>query len=330
MATIFFLRIMPFILIVLRWALLLLTVLFLLAFLAQWNPDVRRTTPFNRILSVEEQISKPIDTYVRLWVPHTNKVDLTNLIKIILCIALLLYINYLHKRSILYIRYKIQKEKLKRWRAEIHVPKNNSLYIELEQKMDQFSRASNKQQSQRLYQEIADLKKRLERRSRFLAFLSMDIVDSTGMKHMEDKSLIQIDFLRFKRMVQTIFEKQNCVKSTWTPDGVMACFHSVDSAVMAAQDSLKQLKYFNEEVKQISRDFIVRCGIHAGLIYYDDKLPLEELSDQVIDIAGHMQKHAEPGTIAISKLAIKPINNAAGFVCNGKVVDDQEVYQWSI
>lgn len=177
--------------------------------------------------------------------------------------------------------------------------------------------------------DFVSLKKKMESLSRYLSFLSIDIVDSTGIKAAEDKLKVQYTFLQYKKMVQSIFEQHSVVNSAWTPDGVMACFNSVDDSVCAAQQVLEELVHFNKEVKKIKRDFIVRCGINAGVVYYDEDLPLEEMTDKVIDVAGHMQKYANPGSIAISKPSIKPLDRKSGFLSTTKTVDGYKVYEFA-
>ena len=56
----------------------------------------------------------------------------------------------------------------------------------------------------------------------------------------------------------------------------------------------------NRTVKSMRRDFVVRCGVNSGFVYFDESMPLEEVSDRVIDIAGHMQKHAKPNTVCVA------------------------------
>ena len=73
---------------------------------------------------------------------------------------------------------------------------------------------------------------------------------------------------------------------------------------------------------------MVRCGINQGYVYFDEAIPLEEISDRVIDIAGHMQKNAPPNKICIAKPAIEPLQERNGFVPAGRVVDGYEVYMW--
>ena len=59
-----------------------------------------------------------------------------------------------------------------------------------------------------------------------------------------------------------------------------------------------------------------------------ESTPLEQVSDRVIDIAGHMQKYAEPNAVAIPKSAIKPLAEPDGFSPTDKVIDGLEVYTW--
>ena len=48
------------------------------------------------------------------------------------------------------------------------------------------------------------------------------------------------------------------------------------------------------------RAFRVRCEINAGRVQYDATMRMEEMSDNVIDVAGHMQKYAGPDTIFVA------------------------------
>jgi len=175
---------------------------------------------------------------------------------------------------------------------------------------------------------MAEAKKKLDTLGRDLAFLSIDVVGSTEMKVNEDKSLVEYDFREFKKFVESKMIAQGALKSAWTPDGVMICFPSIDAAVRTAQEVINGLDAFNKNVKTIRKNFQVRCGINAGHVYFDEATPMEEMSDRVIDVAGHMQKHALPGTIAIAKPAIEPMQERDGFKPTGKVIDGYDVYHW--
>lgn len=180
-----------------------------------------------------------------------------------------------------------------------------------------------------LLQVMAEAKRKLESMSRDLAFLSIDVADSTKMKVGEEKTDIEHDFREYKNLVDSKLRSNGSLKAAWTPDGVMACFPTIDAAVKAAQEVISGLDAFNANVKLVRSNFTVRCGINAGRVYYDEQTPMEEMSDRVIDIAGHMQKYAQPGTIACPKQLIKPVQQREGFRDAGRVVDGYETYQWT-
>jgi class 3 adenylate cyclase len=188
--------------------------------------------------------------------------------------------------------------------------------------------ARNAKSRAELLKVMAEAKRQLESMGRDLAFLSIDVVDSTKMKLGEDKTFIEHDFHEYKNLVDGKLRSNGSLKAAWTPDGVMACFPTIDAALKAAKDVIGSLDAFNAHVKMIKSNFVVRCGVNAGHVYYDEQTPMEEMSDRVIDIAGHMQKYALPGTIACAKQIIEPVQQRGGFSDAGKVVDGYEVYQW--
>ena len=179
-----------------------------------------------------------------------------------------------------------------------------------------------------LLEVLSETKKKLESMGRDLAFLSIDVVGSTQMKVGENKTDVEYDFHEYRKLVESKMQSNGALKAAWTPDGVMICFPTVDAAVRTAQELIQGLVAFNKNVKTMKVDFQVRCGINAGRVYYDEKTPMETMSDHVIDVAGHMQKHALPGTIAIAKPSIEPVRQREGFEPSGKVVDGYDVYHW--
>lgn len=205
---------------------------------------------------------------------------------------------------------------------------DNSKVLEPVKRQIENYQMSKKKDREELLRLFADAKKKIESMGRTLAFLSIDVVGSTAMKNGEDKVSIELDFGEYKRFVNAKIQAHDVMKSTWTPDGVMCCFPTVDSAVRAARDIISELEYFNKNVKTLKQDFSVRCGINSGRVYYDESVPMEEMSDHVIDVAGHMQKYASPNTICIAKPSIEPLEDRDGFSSASKVVDGYEVYEW--
>ncbi|MGE5615954.1 MAG: hypothetical protein ACM3X5_03485, partial [Bacillota bacterium] len=179
-----------------------------------------------------------------------------------------------------------------------------------------------------LVQLMIETKKKLDAMARHVAFLAMDVVGSTDMKLGEDKAFIEHDFREYKKMVEESMETRGALKAAWTPDGVMICFPTVDAAIGCAQDVLKGLEHFNTHVKNIKTQFRVRCGINAGKVTYDKATPMEEMSDRVIDVAGHMQKYAGSDTVFIAREVLEGASATEGFKAAGQEVDGYEVYHW--
>ncbi len=174
----------------------------------------------------------------------------------------------------------------------------------------------------------AQTKLSLEKQKQTRAFLSIDIVDSTGMKLGEDVGIAERDFRQYKHMVEKCLKANHALKAAWTPDGVMICFAATAEAIRAAQSVIVELEAFNREVKAIKRDFAIRAGINAGGVYDDAETPMEEMTDRVIDIAGHMQKHGAVNAVCVSKHAVEPLLKEFPFVAAGREVDGCPVYEW--
>ncbi|MBI1803608.1 MAG: guanylate cyclase [Ignavibacteriae bacterium] len=223
-----------------------------------------------------------------------------------------------------YLRYKLSMEE---WKEYMHLSDNAIVLSPLNRKLEQIKNAKSRDREQ-LLKEFAETKKRLDAMGRDLAFLSVDVVDSTGMKSGEERAAIEHDFKEYRRLVERALAASGCLKATWTPDGVMSCFTTVDAAVRSAQEVIDALEDFNHHVKTIRRNFSVRCGVNFGFVYFDDSMPLEDISDRVIDVAAHIQKKAKPNSICVAKQAIEPLNGREGFEPAGTMVDGYELYEW--
>lgn len=147
---------------------------------------------------------------------------------------------------------------------------------------------------------MVEAKRELDAMTKDVAFLALDVVDSTKMKIGEDRAFIDHDFAEFKKMVEGVIAREGVLKQAWTPDGAMICFEATARAIRAAQEVLRQLPYFNTGTRMMGTRFRVRCGINAGRVQYDPAKPMQEMSDRVIDVAGHMQKYADPDTIFLA------------------------------
>ena len=213
------------------------------------------------------------------------------------------------------------------WRRKEGVKPGSKLDNELETtlKMAENAKSGNRQDLLRVF---AETKKKLDTFGREVAFLAIDVAGSVGMKAGEDPAAVQYDFEEYRKLVERIFRARGVLKTAWTPDGVMACFAHVEDACQSGKDVIKSLKAFNREVKVSKADFAVRCGVNAGLVYFDDATPLETISDRVIDVAGHMQKHAEPNTVLVARKIIEPLRQLEEFTHTTQVIDGYEASVW--
>jgi hypothetical protein len=179
-----------------------------------------------------------------------------------------------------------------------------------------------------LLSEISKAKRLLEATKRYLAFLAVDVVKSTQMKEGEDEVAIGYSFMAYKKFVESILGKHGVWKQAWTPDGLMASFHSMGQAILAGQEILRRLEEFNQNHNQLKTAFSIRVGVHGGELYFDPSDKLEEVSDHVIDVAGHLQKEAEPSAIWTTLSDIEELDEKARFRKIDKKVDDHGVYEW--
>jgi serine/threonine protein kinase/class 3 adenylate cyclase len=179
-----------------------------------------------------------------------------------------------------------------------------------------------------MLREYAEAKKILYREKRRLAFLAVDVVGSTKMKVGEDKLSIEHAFAEYKKFIERILNSHNVWKSTWTPDGMMCAFAELDDAVRSGQDILTGLAWFNDGVHHLRTPFNVRCGVNAGEVVFPADRQMEEISDQIIDIAGHMQKYANPGSVWMVDELCSELPDATGFTNTGQQVDGCTAVEW--
>jgi class 3 adenylate cyclase len=248
---------------------------------------------------------------------------------ILIGIAILITVisGSLAQRAQTAVNRRLLRKSAQAWRRKEGVKPGSKLDTALETtlRMAESGKTINRQE---LLKVFAETKKKLDTFGREVAFLAIDVVGSVGMKAGEDPAAVQYDFEEYRKLVERIFRARGVLKTAWTPDGVMACFAHVEDACQSGKDVIKSLKAFNRDVKVSKADFSVRCGVNAGLVYFDDSTPLETISDRVIDVAGHMQKHAEPNTVLVARKIIEPLRQLEEFAHTTQVVDGYEASVW--
>ena len=303
---------------------ILLMLLFIAPLILRYVEDAASYKYIRTLLNIDSTIT----TVVKDNIPtRIGGKDMSRWIMIIGMFALSSVFSRMSDRLKDKSEYHKFKSNVDQWKKQMNLSDNAIVLTPLNQKLEQLKTAKKKDREQ-LIKEFIETKKKLDEMGRDLAFLAIDVVDSTGMKEGEEKAIIEHDFKEYKRFVERAFASHGSLKAAWTPDGVMSCFNSIDAAVRAAREVITGLDDFNKNVKGMRSNFRVRCGVNSGFVYFDESIPLEEISDRVIDIAGHMQKNAAPNAVCVAKPAIEPLNDRIGFEPAGRMVDGYEVYEW--
>ncbi len=181
-----------------------------------------------------------------------------------------------------------------------------------------------------LYKEYQEIEAALsDAKRRRCAFLSVDVVGSTAIKSGESGIAVTSTFRAYEDMLRRIFKATRAWKESWTPDGAMICFLNLSDAIKAGQSILRQLPAFNERRNRLKGKFDVRCGVNEGEVVIFDDSAVENLVEHTIDIAGHMQKQAMPGTLLVSKEVYEVLEDRAEFRPAGLEVDGYATYEWS-
>ncbi len=250
--------------------------------------------------------------------------DFTRLFLIVAALFSLKFVGGISSRALNYAKYFSIKETIN----EMHL--SSSIDVSgLDEKLSSLKHTGQidgKKGRDELLKMLGSVQRDLDSMKRDLAFLAIDVVDSTGMKEGEETTNVELDFMEYKKLVDKAFRDNGYLKAAWTPDGVMACFNSPSAAVKAAKQVIKNLKTFNRNTKTINRDFVVRCGVNAGKVAFDENMPMEEMSDHVIDITGHFQKYAPPGTICITKPVYGDLFDSSDFKPGKVEIDGLETY----
>ncbi len=157
-----------------------------------------------------------------------------------------------------------------------------------------------------LLKEYAQIEKALtEAKRRRCSFLSVDVVGSTAIKSGETEIAVSSTFHAYEDLLRRTFKATRAWKESWTPDGVMICFLNLSDAIKAAQSILQQLPAFNERANRLKERFEVRCGVNEGEVVIFEDSTVEKLVERTIDIAGHMQKYATPGTLWLEQKRLR-------------------------
>jgi len=161
---------------------------------------------------------------------------------------------------------------------------------------------------QELLHQLQEIQEKLKSDERFVTFVSLDIVGSTGLKAESDPLTVEFTFTEYQKFVQAVVERHGGNVHSTAGDGTTCVFENPQMAYIAGRALLAGLFEFNSFRNRLVRPIEIRVGVHTGSAH----IPGQSLTNvnfaHVIDVAAHMQKAAAPGTMVVSETTAKYVS----------------------
>jgi class 3 adenylate cyclase len=109
---------------------------------------------------------------------------------------------------------------------------------------------------------------------------------------------IIVSFERFRTYVEELVKEFDGHVLNSNGDELMCFFESPHNAISSGRQMLERLGKFNTEENLLEKPFRFRIGVHTGQSLVDLKRGVAYSA--ILDVAGHLQKHAETNGMAIS------------------------------
>lgn len=152
-----------------------------------------------------------------------------------------------------------------------------------------------------LLRQLVDIQERLRADEESATFLSVDIVGSTRMKEAADPLSVEFTFNEYHAFVERLVRAQGGRVHSTAGDGVTAAFDHPQQAFAAARTIQTGLIELNTFRNRIGQPIVLRQSVHTGSVMVAEGADITTVNfARVIDVAAHLQKIAEPGTVAIS------------------------------
>ena len=150
------------------------------------------------------------------------------------------------------------------------------------------------------------------------SFLDVDVVDSHGLKAQASRAeYIIVSFERFREFARGIVEEFDGQLLNCNGDELMCFFENPLQAVKASSAIMSRLDAFNEKENLLGRPFRLRQGIHTGECLVDRRRGVAYST--VLDVAGHLQKHAEHNGLLVSEHTHTALPEGLPFELVGKL-----------
>lgn len=163
-----------------------------------------------------------------------------------------------------------------------------------------------------------------------LAVLSVDIVRSTHLKQVTATDMLSALFGAYRTTANQTIHQNGSVDHVWSGDGLLALFPGVEPAVTAAQQIQRAMPRLNRDHHAEGPTALkVRAAVHIGPVPWQPGVPVGEVISLTLDVAGRLQKVAQPGEVAASWAAFSQLSRRAGFLPGPKTGPLAGAFCWS-
>lgn len=152
-----------------------------------------------------------------------------------------------------------------------------------------------------LLTQLLEIQNKLNQDEKHVTFISVDVVGSTKVKRENDHVAVEYTFNEFHKFIEQIVLKHGGKIHSTAGDGVTCVFDDAQEAVSAGKAMQAGLFEFNGYKNQLKSPVSMRAAVHTGSVLAPGKESTAVNFAHVIDVAAHLQKVAEPGTLAVSQ-----------------------------
>jgi class 3 adenylate cyclase len=158
-------------------------------------------------------------------------------------------------------------------------------------------------------------------------FLNVGVVSSERLKEDErDLVLITYSFEQYHKFVKEKAGGNRGKVLNAVGDKVIVWFAAPNDAINCALAIFKDRDEFNMQRNKLNNPFQFTVGINTGLAFIDEKEG-KAFSRGVLDLAGHLQKEAEPGKFLISENTYNKLEDKSSFHKH-KCIDGDKIWSY--
>jgi class 3 adenylate cyclase len=154
-----------------------------------------------------------------------------------------------------------------------------------------------------LLTQLLEIQSKLKQDEKHVSFISVDVVGSTRIKTENEHIAVEYTFNEYHKYIEQIALKHGGQVHSTAGDGVTCVFDEAKDAIMAGKAMQAGLFEFNAFKNKLKNPVEMRAAVHTGNVLAPGKESKAVNFAHVIDVAAHLQKIAEPGTLAVSQEA---------------------------